>query len=196
MEGAIKNNVDPETAGRIFDLMAHFAGYGFNKSHSAAYALIAYQTAYLKANYPVEYMASLLSSVMDNPDKVPLYMEECKSLGINILPPDVNKSLVDFTVSDGQIRFGLAAVKNVGRNAINAIIEAREDGPFRSLQDFCERVDLHEITRRMVESLIKCGAFDSLGLNRRQLMSVLDKCMEAGQRMQADRSIGQVSLLT
>ncbi len=194
MDGAEKNGVDSETAGKIFDLMAHFAGYGFNKSHSAAYAMIAYETAYLKANYPVEYMASLLSSIMDNPDKVPLYMEECKALGINILPPDVNKSLVDFTVSEGQIRFGLAAVKNVGRNAINAIIEARQDGPFRSLQDFCERVDIHVITKRMVESLIKCGAFDSLGLNRKQLMSIIDKCMDAGHRLQYDRDLGQVSL--
>lgn len=192
--GAGENNVSDDTAGKIFDLMAHFAGYGFNKSHSAAYALIAYQTAYLKANYPVEFMASLLSSIMDNPDKVPLYMEECKSLGINILPPDVNKSLVDFTVSDGQIRFGLAAVKNVGRNAINAIIKARQEGAFKSLQDFCERVDLHVITKRMVESLIKCGAFDSLGLNRKQLMSVFDRCMEAGHRLQADKDLGQVSL--
>jgi len=194
LEGAEKNNVDAHVAGTIFDLMAHFAGYGFNKSHSAAYALIAYQTAWLKANYPVEFMASLLSSIMDNPDKVPLYMEECKSLGINILPPDVNESSEDFSVNNGQIRFGLAAVKNVGRNAINAILEARKDGPFRSIQDFCERVDMHLITRRMIESLIKCGAFDSLGLNRRQLMSVVERCIEAGHRLQADRCLGQVSL--
>lgn len=194
LEGAKKNNVEPETAGKIFDLMAHFAGYGFNKSHSAAYALITFQTAYLKAHYPVEFMAALLTSIMDNPDKVPLYMEECKALGINILPPDVNKSLVDFTVSDGQIRFGLAAVKNVGRNAISSIIEARQEGPFRSLQDFCERVDLHVLTKRMVESLIKCGAFNSLGLNRKQLMTIADRCMEAGHQLQADKSLGQVSL--
>lgn len=194
LAGAQKNNVDPEVAGKIFDLMAHFAGYGFNKSHSAAYALITYRTAYLKANYPVEFMASLLSSIMDNPDKVPLYMEECRTLGITILPPDVNKSFVDFSVNDGQIRFGLAAVKNVGRNAINSIIEAREKGKFTSLQDFCERVDLHVLTKRMIESLIKCGAFDSLGMNRRQLMSVVEKCMEAGHRLQADKELGQVSL--
>lgn len=194
LEGAQKNNVDPEVAGTIFDLMAHFAGYGFNKSHSAAYAVIAYQTAWLKTKYPVEFMASLLSSIMDNPDKVPLYMEECKALGIKILPPDVNQSVVDFSVKDGQIRFGLAAVKNVGRNAIYAIIEAREAGEFRSIQDFCERVDLHLINKRMIESLIKCGAFDSMGLNRRQLMSVVERCMDAGHRLQADRDLGQVSL--
>lgn len=195
IEGASKNNVDPETAGKIFDLMAHFAGYGFNKSHSAAYALIAFQTAYLKAHYPVEFMAALLTSIMDNPDKVPLYMEECKALGINILPPDVNKSLVDFTVSEGQIRFGLAAVKNVGRNAIQAIIDARQEGPFKSLQDFCERVDLHVMTKRMLESLIKCGAFNSFGgLNRKQLMTIAERCMEAGHQLQADKSLGQVSL--
>lgn len=194
LEGAIKNGVKGEVAESVFDLMAYFAGYGFNKSHSAAYALIAFQTAYLKAHYPVEFMAALLTSVMDNPDKVPVYMEECKALGINILPPDVNQSLVDFTVSDGQIRFGLAAVKNVGRNAINAIIDARKDGFFKSLQDFCERVDLHVITKRMMESLIKCGAFNSLGMNRRQLMSILDRCMEAGHQYQADKNLGQVSL--
>lgn len=194
MEGAEKNNIEADVAGEIFDLMAHFAGYGFNKSHSAAYAVIAYQTAWLKTKYPVEFMASLLSSVMDNPDKVPLYMEECKILGIKILPPDVNQSDVDFTVKDGQIRFGLAAVKNVGRNAINGIIEARQSGEFRSIQDFCEGVDLHLITRRMVESLIKCGAFDTMDLNRKQLMSVVERCMDAGHRLQADRARGQVSL--
>ena len=194
LEGAAGNNVDPEVAGTIFDLMAHFAGYGFNKSHSAAYALIAYQTAYLKVHYPVEFMASLLSSIMDNPDKVPLYMDECKNLGIRILPPDVNQSLVDFTVNEGQIRFGLAAVKNVGRNAIQAIVDARAEGKLLSLQDFCERVDLHVLTKRMLESLIKCGAFDSMDLNRRQLMSLIDRCMEAGHRLQTDRELGQVSL--
>ncbi|NLJ99799.1 MAG: DNA polymerase III subunit alpha [Clostridia bacterium] len=193
IQGAVDNNIDQKTAAKIFDIMAHFAGYGFNKSHSAAYALVAYQTAYLKANYPVEYMASLLSSVMDNPDKVPLYMEECKRMDIHILPPDINKSLEDFTVSEGQIRFGLAAVKNVGHNAIRDIISAGRDGPFKSLQDLCERVDLSVISKRVLESLIKCGAFSTLGANRRQLLMIMDQCVEAGQHIQEDRKQGQVS---
>jgi len=194
IEGAKKNGVDEDTAARIFDLMAHFAGYGFNKSHSAAYALIAYQTAYLKANYTIEYMTSLLSSVMDNPDKVPVYMEETKRLGISILPPDVNNSLEDFTISEGGIRFGLAAIKNVGRNAIKEIIRSRHEGPFTSLQDFCQRVDLHVISKRVLESLIKSGAFDSINSNRRQLLMIMDSCVESGHRIQEDRERGQVSL--
>ena len=194
LEGARDSGIDVKVAAQIFDLMAHFAGYGFNKSHSAAYALIAYQTAYLKANYPFEFMASLLSSVMDNPDKVPRYMDECKRMGIQILPPDVNRSLVDFSVSEGQIRFGLAAVKNVGRSAIHAIIEARQEGPFESLQQFCERVNLHVLSKRVLESLIKGGAMDSLGNGRKQLLEIMDRCVEAGQRVQYDRQVGQVSL--
>ncbi|KUK10311.1 MAG: DNA polymerase III, alpha subunit [Clostridia bacterium 41_269] len=194
IEGAKKNGVDEETASKIFDLMAHFAGYGFNKSHSAAYALIAYQTAYLKANYTIEYMTSLLSSVMDNPDKVPVYMEETKRLGISILPPDVNKSLDDFTISEGGIRFGLAAIKNVGRSAIKEILCARKGGLFKSLEDFCQRVDLHVISKRVLESLIKSGAFDSINPNRRQLLMIMDSCMESAHRVQEDRERGQVSL--
>jgi len=196
VKGAADRGVDPATAGIIFDLMEHFAGYGFNKSHSAAYALVAYQTAYLKTHYPVEFLAALLTSIMDNPDKVPLYIEECRRLGIQVLPPDINESLVNFTVVEGRIRFGLAAVKNVGRGAIENIISVRQsEGRFVSLQDFCQRVDLHTVNRRVMESLIRSGCLASLGLHRSQLLAMLDLCMERGQRAQADRHRGQISLL-
>ncbi|MDA8210644.1 MAG: DNA polymerase III subunit alpha, partial [Clostridia bacterium] len=195
VEGAVKNGVDAGIAGQIFDLMEYFAGYGFNKSHSAAYAYVSYQTAYLKANYPLEYMAALLTSVMDNSDKVALYIEECRHLGIEVLPPDVNESLKDFTVVGDKLRFGLAAVKQVGIGAIEAIIKAREEqGAFTSLQDFCEKVDLHAVNRRVVESLIKGGAMDSLPGHRAQLLAGLDKCLEVGQRLRQERAAGQFSL--
>ncbi|GAW91153.1 DNA polymerase III subunit alpha, partial [Calderihabitans maritimus] len=196
LQGAEKRGVDRKTAEKIFELMAHFAGYGFNKSHSAAYAYIAYQTAYLKANYPVEYMASLLTSIMENSDKVPVYIEECRRMGIEILPPDVNESLVDFTVVNNKIRFGLAAVKNVGKNAIQAIISARNSGgPFKTLTDFCQRVDLRQVNRRVIESLIRCGAFNSLGVRRSQLLAILERCLETAQQVQRDRNSGQMSLI-
>ncbi|TDA63469.1 MAG: DNA polymerase III subunit alpha [Clostridia bacterium] len=195
VNGAMANGVDAETAGKIFDLMEYFAGYGFNRSHSAAYALVAYQTAFLKANYPVEFMAALLSSVMDNSDKVPVYIDECRRMGIAILPPDVNESQADFTVVPQGIRFGLGAVKNVGRVHIDAIIEVRDKaGPFTSLVDFCRRVDLGRVNKRVIESLINCGAFDSLGAGRKPLVSILDRCLELGQQAQNDRRRGQRSL--
>ncbi|HHW06657.1 MAG TPA: DNA polymerase III subunit alpha [Clostridia bacterium] len=192
--GAGENGVDVKTAEEIFDLMAYFAGYGFNKSHSAAYALLAYQTAYLKAHYPVQFMASLLSSVVTNSDKVTGYIEECRRLGIEVLPPDVNESQITFTPLTGRIRFGLAAVKNVGLGAIESIISARQAGPFRSLDDFCERVDLRAVNRRVIESLIAGGAFTSLGLKRAQLFMMLDAALERGQKVQEDRKRGQLSL--
>ncbi len=196
VDGSKKNDINPELSGRIFDLMEKFAGYGFNKSHSAAYALIAYQTAYLKAHYPVEFVAALLSSEMSNTDKISSYIRhECPEMGIKVLPPDVNESHIGFTVVGGHIRFGLAAVKNVGEAAVAEIIARRkENGPFTSLHDFCQRVDLRPVNRRVIESLIKCGAFDSTGAKRSQLAEVLDKAMEAGQQKQAERSIGQFSL--
>ncbi len=170
-----------------------------HNSHSAAYALIAYQTAYLKANHPVALLAALLTSVRGNSDKVSYYIQECKRLGIEILPPEVNESLTDFTVINGdRIRFGLGAVKNVGKGAVSAIIEARQrGGPFRSLDDFCQRVDLRQVNKRVVESLILCGAFDSLQARRSQLVAVLDACMDtaqAGRRDQSAQANGQVSL--
>ncbi|RLA78626.1 MAG: DNA polymerase III subunit alpha, partial [Deltaproteobacteria bacterium] len=162
VEGAVRKGVDRQKASEIFDLMAKFAEYGFNKSHSAAYALVAYQTAYLKAHYPQEFMAALLTADMDNSDKVMRYITECREKGIEVLPPDVNHSSWEFTVEGDcppKIRYGLGAIKNVGRQAVEAILEAREGGPFRDLFDFCRRVDSRRVNRRAVESLIKAGAF-------------------------------------
>jgi len=195
MAGAEKNSIPKDKAEYIFDLMAKFAGYGFNKSHSAAYALIAYQTAYLKAHYPAQFMAALLSCDMNNTDKVVVYINECRDHEIEVLPPDINESDKDFTVVEDRIRFGLAAVKNVGEAALDSIIEERmADGPFNSLEDFCRRVDLRRVNRRVLESLIKAGAFDSLGLKRSQLFAILDQALEQGQAAQRDRLSGQISL--
>ncbi|MCB1196587.1 DNA polymerase III subunit alpha, partial [bacterium] len=167
VDGAVKNNVPKETAKKIFDLMAKFAEYGFNKSHSAAYALISYQTAYFKANYSVEFMAALLSSEMTNPDKIALYLDECKQMNIELLPPDVNQSYSTFTVIGNTIRFGLNAIKNVGANAVESIIQARESkGLFTSLYDFTKKTDPRQVNKKVIESLIRCGAFDSLNNNR------------------------------
>lgn len=192
--GAVERGVPEAVAGQIFDLMEYFAGYGFNRSHSAAYALIAYQTAYLKANYPVQFMAALLSSVRNHPDKVPVYLEECRRMGIEILPPDVNHSEADFSIAGNSIRFGLAAVRNVGENAIASILEARRQGPFVSLLDFCQRVDLHQVNKRVIESLIRCGALDGLGEGRARMLAGLEACLELAQKRQEDRNRGQLSL--
>jgi len=195
MAGAKKNNIPEDKAGYIFDLMAKFAGYGFNKSHSAAYALIAYQTAYLKAHYPAQFMAALLSCDMNNTDKIVVYINECRDREIEVLPPDINESDKDFTVVEDRIRFGLAAVKNVGEAALDSIIEVRlADGPYTSLEDFCCRVDLRRVNRRVLESLNKAGAFDSLGLKRSQIFAILDQALEQGQAAQRDRLSGQISL--
>jgi len=195
IKGAVANHITEKKAQKIFDLMAYFAGYGFNKSHSAAYALISYQTAYLKAHYPTEFMAAGLSCVMTNSDKVVQYINECRDLGIPILPPDVNESRRDFTVVEKGIRFGLEAIKNVGEGAIFSIRQSREEsGPFRSFFDFCQRVDLRKVNRRTIESLIKSGAFDSVGGNRAQLLSVLEKAMQEGAISQRDRLHGQTGL--
>ena len=194
--GAVNNGVDKDVAGQIFDLMEYFAGYGFNKSHSAAYALITYQTAYLKANYPLPYMAALLTSVKDNADKVAAYIEDCRRLGIEVLPPDVNESKESFTVAGAKIRFGLAAVKNVGLGAVESIIKAREaGGPFNGYVDFCRRLDPKVVNRRVLESLIRCGAFDSLGHRRAQLMAAVDQGLALAQQSQRERENGQISLL-
>ncbi len=196
VEGAVKNGVAKNIADRIFDLISHFSGYGFNKSHSSAYALISYQTAYLKANYPLYYMAALLTSEMNNTDKLIKYIEEAKGMGIEILPPDINESLGDFIVVGSKIGFGLAAVKNVGSGAINSMIKIRKRiGKFRSLYHFCEEVDTRLLNRRAIESLIKCGAFDSLGAKRSQLMAVLDEALERAGVRQRERARGQTSFL-
>jgi len=196
IKGAQKNNIKKNTAAEIFDLIAYFAGYGFNKSHSVSYAFISYQTAYLKTHYTLEYMASLLTSIMGNNDKVALYIKECRNMNIEILPPDINQSLVNFTVVGGKaIRFGLAAVKNVGEKAIKSIIdEHKRNSNFTSLLDFCQRVDLRVVNKRVIESLIKCGAFDSIGARRSQLLAVLDVSLKNGQEYQKSKSNGQTSI--
>jgi DNA polymerase-3 subunit alpha len=192
--GCRERGIPAATAERVWELMEKFAGYGFNKSHGAAYALVAYQTAYLKAHFPVEFMAALLTSEMGDTDKVVKYIEECRAMGIRVDPPDVNVSQVSFTVSGNAIRFGLAAIKNVGEAAIASILAARErGGPFRSLEDFCARVDLRLVNRRVLESLIKAGAFDSLGLPRAHLLAAADAALEAGQRQQREQAEGQGS---
>ena len=194
--GGAKHNRHPEDkALKIWEQMETFAKYGFNKSHSTAYAMISYQTAYLKAHYPAAFMAALLTSEKDNRDKIIKYINGCKERGINVLPPDINESLSDFTVSGEHIRFGLAAVKNVGAGAVESIIEEREsDGKFKSFPEFCQRVDLRKVNKRVLESLIKCGAFDSLGFNRRQLIECYEQCLEAGQKSQKEKSSAQVNI--
>jgi DNA polymerase-3 subunit alpha len=195
MRGAAQRNIDEKLAGEVFDLMEHFADYGFNKSHSAAYALVAYQTAYLKAHFPREFMAALLSSVMGTNDKIGFYIEECRHMGIAILPPDINASQSSFSVDAAGIRFGLAAVKNVGENAIANLIAIRDKGGrFASLLDFCARVDMRVVNKRVIESLIKCGAFDSLGAKRSQLLAVLDRTVDVAVMKQRDMASGQLGL--
>ncbi len=168
--------------------------YSFNKSHAACYALIAYRTAWLKANYPVEYMAAVISSVMNTKDKVPFYVNQCHEMGIEVLPPDVNESDVGFTVVEGKMRFGLNAVKGVGVGAIESIVAARDDGPFSSIYDFCARVDSALVNRRTLEALIKSGAFDSTGGTRRGMLEALPAAAAAGERRRRDRAQGQGGL--
>ena len=194
MQGAAKNHIPSEKAGKIFSLMEKFGGYGFNKSHSAAYALIAYQTAFLKAHFSVEFMASLLTSEMHSTDGVVKYISECRSHDIDVLPPDINESEKVFTVAGSKIRFGLAAVKNVGEGAIESIIEGRSNGKFSSLFDFCEQVDLKKVNKRVIESLIKCGAFDATGNYRSQMLASLEDCIDYGQRVQKERTDPQMGL--
>ncbi len=187
--------MDGRKAERVWDLIEKFAGYGFNKSHGACYGLVAYQTAFLKANHPVEFMAALLTSEMEKTDKIVQYIEECRSMGLRVEAPDVNVSGARFTVVGEVIHFGLAAIKNVGSSAIDSIVKSRDQaGRLSSLGDFCARVDLRLVNRRVIESLIKAGAFDSLGGTRAGLLSGLDQAMEAGQRSQRDRDEGQGSL--
>jgi len=194
VEGAVQRGYPPKKIEKIFDLMAQFAGYGFNKSHSAAYALLAYHTAYLKTHYPVEFMAALLTSVTSSTDDVVKYINECREMGIAVEPPDLHVSDANFTPHGQAIRFGLAAVKNVGPNAIESILEGRaERGTYRSIYEFCEKVDLRVLNRRVLESLIKSGAMDSLG-HRAQLMAVLDKAVERGEKAQRDAQLGQHGL--
>ncbi|MCG8591107.1 MAG: DNA polymerase III subunit alpha, partial [Proteobacteria bacterium] len=194
-DGAVERGIERKEAGEIFDLIAEFAGYGFPKAHSAAYAYITYQTAYLKANHPEEYLAAVLTIESANHDKMARYIAHVREKGIAILPPDVNQSQRDFSVVEGAIRFGFAGIKNVGAGAIEAILDSRrQDGPFGGLFDFAERVDGRRVNRRVVEALVKCGAFDSLHENRAAVWTSLDAALERGAATQRDRAIGQESL--
>jgi DNA polymerase-3 subunit alpha len=199
MAGAAANKHPKDTAGKIFDLMAQFAGYGFNKSHSAAYALLAYHTAWLKTHYPVEFMAALLTSETSKPENVVKYISECREMNISVVPPNVQVSDANFTPINGAIGFGLAAIKNVGHNAIESIITARAalqaagKPGFSSLWEFCEKVDLRLLNKRVIESLIKAGAMDTFG-GRAQITGALDKAMERAQKSQRDEAAGQHGL--
>ena len=195
LRGCTARNVPEKKATKTWDHMEQFAGYGFNKSHSAAYAWLAYQTAYFKANYPAYFMAALLTSERANTDKMVAYIGECREMGIQVLPPDVDQSEMFFTVVGASIRFGLAAIKNVGEGAVEAVLAARRaGGPFRSLYDFCERTDMKAVNRRVVESFIKSGCFDGLDPRRAALFAAIDAAMESGQKRQRDRDQGQSSL--
>ncbi|MBZ0107132.1 MAG: DNA polymerase III subunit alpha [Candidatus Scalindua rubra] len=196
INGAIKNEIPKSSAEKIFELMEYFAGYGFNKSHSAAYAMVCYQTAYLKANYPTQYMTAQMTCEKQNNLKIVDYMHECNRMGIELLPPCVNESYSDFTiVSDQQVRFGLGAIKNVGEKAIESIIMARkEDGEFTTIFDFCERVDLRLVNKQVMESLIKSGCFDSLPGYRSQFFEGIDTLLKVGTKSNKDRRMGQMNL--
>ncbi len=194
VEGCIKNGIDKITAGKIFDEISYFAGYGFNKAHTAAYAVIAYQTAYLKAHFPVEFMAALLTSVIDNTDKVAYYINECRRMNIEVLPPDINESYESFTVVSDKIRFGLTAVKNVGQSVAKSIINARKDkGRFTSFTDFIEKV-CGELNKKALESLIKSGAFSSLGAKRSQLIRIYEDTLVRIQKQQKENVKNQISI--
>jgi len=195
IDGAKNNGIDEEISANIFQLVNHFAEYGFNKSHSAAYAMISYQTAYLKANYPVQFMAAILSIRMGNQDKVAQYVHDTRRMGIVVLPPDINESFSDFTVVGDSIRFGLSAIKNVGINVIESIQDKRkESGKFKDFIDFCERVDSIVLNKKTLESLIKSGTFDSLGKSRKFLFNNFEKITEEILKVRKDRDRGQFSL--
>jgi len=192
--GCVASGCSEALAQQLWSDNERSADYSFNKSHSACYALTAYRTAYLKANHPAEYMAALISSVMSTKDRVPFYVAECADMGIEVLPPDVNESQSDFAVVDGKIRFGLSAVKNVGEGAVRLIIEARQERPFETIWDFCQRVDASVLNRRMVESLVACGALDCTGASRRGMTEVLEQALQSGQKVQQDAMMGQSSI--
>jgi len=195
IRGAKGKGIDHETAETIFDYMARFGEYGFNKSHSLAYALLAYQTAYLKANYPLAYMAALLSNEMGNTDKIAQYISECRRMGLQVSPPDVNTSRDRFTVDSDKIRFGLAAIRNVGMTAAQIIhLECEANGPFNSLADFCNRVDMKTVNVRVIESLVKAGAFDFTKRSRIQLLHDIPQLLSAAQKWQEDRELGQITM--
>src|SRR6266542_3787226 len=195
LEGCARESVTPAVANQLWKDMEQAQDYSFNKSHAACYALIAYRTAWLKAHHPKEYMAALISSVMNTKDRVPFYVNACHEMGVEVLPPDVNGSECDFAVVEGKIRFGLNAVKNVGDSAARAIVAAREaGGPFESVWDFTERVDPQVVNKRALESLVKCGALDSSGGSRRGTFECLEAALAWGNRHAADRLAGQGSI--
>jgi len=196
---AALNRIEAKKANEIFDLLEKFAGYGFNKSHSVAYGWISYQTAYLKANYPVDFMAAVLSNEISNTDKISIFVGECKRMGMSILPPDVNRSALKFLPErageSAGIRYGLAAIKNVGEAAMQAAIEERErNGAFKSLEDFCSRLDSRKVNKKVLESLVKCGAFDWTGIERAALAAEIDSTLAASASSQRDKASGQGGL--
>ncbi|MGE6104560.1 MULTISPECIES: DNA polymerase III subunit alpha [Aeromonas] len=195
-EGAIKNGVDGELAMKIFDLVEKFAGYGFNKSHSAAYALVSYQTLWLKTHFPAEFMAAVMTADMDNTDKIVTLVDECQRMGLTVIPPDVNTGRYRFSVNeDGHIVYGIGAVKGVGEGPIDAILSARDqDGPFRDLFDFCNRVDIKKLNKRVMEKLILSGAMDRLGPHRAALMATLEEAMRAAEQHAKAQAVGQVDM--
>jgi DNA polymerase-3 subunit alpha len=194
MQGLAESGTASKVAADLWKLNEAAADYSFNKSHAACYGLISYRTAYLKANYPAEYMAAVISSVMNTKDKVPLFVNRCEEMGIEVLPPDVNSSGHSFVVKEKAIRFGLDAVKNVGHAAVEAILRAREDGEIDSIWDFCERVDSRAVNKRAIECLIKCGALDSTAATRKGMLEALPAAQSAGQKAQEDAQMGQGSI--
>jgi DNA polymerase-3 subunit alpha len=192
--GCVSKGHSDETGRELFKLIEHFAGYGFNKSHSAGYGLLAYQTAYLKAHHPAEFMASMLTATKSNKDKTAVYLNECRQMGIEVLVPDVNVSESDFTVHDGKIRFGLSAIRNVGVGVVERITEAREDGPFETFLDFVDRVDVSALNKRTVESLIKAGAFDAMGNTRKGLTLAHEVILDTTLERRRNEEMGQYSL--
>ena len=194
--GCVATGHSEQDGAELFDLIAHFAGYGFNRSHSAAYGLIAYQTAYLKAHHPAEYMAALLTATKRDKDRTAIYLNECRQLGIEVLVPDINESDMDFTVRDGAIRFGLSAVRNVGEGVVEKILEARRPRPFAGFTDFIDRVDPVVLNKRTVESLIKAGAFDSLAPSRKGLFLVFEGLLDATLERRRNEEMGQFSLFS
>ena len=192
--GAIRNKVDAKMAEELFDTMTEFAAYCFNRSHSAAYAFLAYQTAYLKAHYPVEYMSALLSSVSSNQDKIQQYIVECQKMGMEVLPPDINKSGSDFTPDENNIRFGLASVKNVGEGVVEQVVKGREAEEYKTFYDFCTKVELKQFNKRTLESLIKAGAFVSIEKSRKQLLENFDSALNTAIRENEAKASGQMNL--
>lgn len=195
LEGSLENGLTADLANNIFDLMEKFAGYGFNKSHSAAYALVSYQTLWLKTHYPAAFLAATMSSDLQNTDKVVVFIEDARQMGIDIVPPDVNEGEYLFTVNDqDQIVYGLGAVKGVGEGPVEAIIAARKSGPFKNLFDFCERVDARKVNKRTIEALIKCGALDKIGPNRAALMAAIENAVKAADQAQTNAATGMIDL--